>query len=118
MKMVRDRIAQWKPRGNSVAYHFHAIRILDKSRVLLQGVYRLPNKVIVDIYKPYYADIILSVSRLAMIGVEIRAQAKEPKFRDWAMELKANAIGTVKLAIRKVLRPQWSVNGRTIVKIK
>ncbi len=115
-------LAPWNatrfPLGNAVAYHFHAIRILDKNRVLLQGIYRLPHTVTKDIYKPYYADIILSISRLAIIGFEIRAQAKEPKFLDWAMELKTNVIGTVKLAIKKVLRPQWSVSGRTIVKIK
>jgi hypothetical protein len=115
-------LAPWNatrfPLGNSVAYHFHAIRILDKSRVLLQGIYRLPHTVIKDIYKPYYADIISSISRLAIIGFEIRAQAKEPKFRDWLLELRNKTIGKVVLVKQKVLRPQWSVNGRTIVKIQ
>jgi len=115
-------LAPWNatrfPLGNSVAYHFHGLRLTDKDRVLLQGVYRLPARVIEDVYKPYYKDISVSILRLSMIGFEIRPQAKAPKFRGWVRNLLGRLYRKVGLTITWLLRSRWSVSGGAIDRLK
>lgn len=115
-------LAPWNatrfPLGSSVAYHFHGLRLTDKDRVLLQGVYRLPARLIEDVYKPYYKDIGAAVSRLALSGFEIRPQAKAPKFRHWVRNLLGRLYRKIGSAITWLRRSRWSTVGRTVDRLK
>ncbi len=72
-------LAPWNvtrfPYGNSVFFHFHGLRIVDKNNINI-GAYNLPKVVYKFIYGPYFDDIRTAIKCLGECGVAIKSQAK------------------------------------------
>lgn len=72
-------LAPWNvtrfPYGNSVFFHFHGLRIVDKNNINI-GAYNLPKVVLKYIYGPYLEDIRTAIKCLGEYGVTIKSQAK------------------------------------------
>lgn len=72
-------LAPWNvtrfPYGNSVFFHFHGLRIVDKKNINL-GAYSLPKVVLQFIYSPYLDDIKTAIKCLVECGITIKSQAK------------------------------------------
>lgn len=70
--------------ADALVYHFHGLRTMDRERVRL-GHYRIPERTIDVIYRPYLADLSAGLAVLREIGVEPPIQAPP---RGWWPELK------------------------------
>ena len=70
-------LAPWNatrfPYGNSVAWHFHGLKIVSQKKVLLSS-YPLPNVLIRYVYQPYLMDMRSSINALKMIDFPIIMQ--------------------------------------------
>jgi hypothetical protein len=73
-------LAPWSatrfPYGNSVFYHFQGLRIVSKKFINL-GPYAIPPPLYIYVYKPYFQDLKLAISRIEDQGGELIAQAKK-----------------------------------------
>jgi hypothetical protein len=70
-------LAPWNatrfPYGNSVAWHFHGLKIVSPKKVFL-GSYPLPNVLIRNVYHPYLMDMRSSINTLKMIDFPMITQ--------------------------------------------
>jgi len=70
-------LAPWNatrfPYGNSVAWHFHGLKIVSPKKVFLSS-YPLPNELIRYVYRPYLMDLRSSINRLKSIAFPIIMQ--------------------------------------------
>jgi hypothetical protein len=66
----------------AVLYHFHRLRLASTERAYV-GTYRIPQKTVKLLYRPYLADIRESNDELANIGIPLKAQI-EP-LTGWAL---------------------------------
>ena len=71
---------------SAVLYHFHRLRLATSHRAFV-GTYRIPQKTIRTLYRPYLTDVRDSLAELERIGVPFKAQVKSltgwPLAKDW-----------------------------------
>jgi len=71
------------PYGQGVAYHFHGLRLVEGSNVLLAPNYPLPKVLIDNVYKFYLQDFAAAVQSLKQIGYDVRIQGSRPGILSW-----------------------------------
>ncbi len=98
-------LAPWNatrfPYGNAVFWHFHALRILDRSRQSLIanfGPYPLPRKTREHVYAPYLLDLRMALDRMVCCGVMVRTQAKR------------TLVDQAKAMLRGIYDQAWRIN--------
>jgi hypothetical protein len=73
-------LAPWNatrfPYGNSVFFHFHGLRIIDRNK-LTYGAYKLPLNLLKYVYRPYLVDLKMGLNSMQTHGVRVKKQAKE-----------------------------------------
>jgi hypothetical protein len=71
------------PYGRSIFYHFHGLRILNRSEVEI-GFYKLPKCVIKNIYTPYLMDLKNAVKIIETAGIKLKPQSvKQATLKKW-----------------------------------
>jgi hypothetical protein len=65
------------PYSSSVFYHFHGLRIISDSRVVLSP-YVLPEPLMRHVYKPYLRELREVLATLASCGLPLQPQARPP----------------------------------------
>lgn len=69
------------PYSRAVAYHFHGLRLIDGSRVLLAPNYSLPKAVVENVYRVYLEDFAYAIQNLRGNNFEVRVQAAKPSVK-------------------------------------
>lgn len=64
--------------GQSVCYHFHGLRLLNKDRLLLAPSYPLPKPLLRYVYQPYIKDFKAALIELRGVGWMAKVQASDP----------------------------------------
>lgn len=59
---------------NGVAYHFHGLRILNKTHYVVKSFYSISGEYEQKIYKPYLIDLSDSIKDMKNIGLELKSQ--------------------------------------------
>ena len=81
LKGVEKTQAPWNAvdfdAADAVMYHFHRLRLVSESRAFM-GTYRIPNKTIAMLYRPYLADIKSATGDLAELGLDFKPQIQSP----------------------------------------
>jgi len=71
------------PYGQGVAYHFHGLRLVERSKVLLAPNCPLPKVLIDNVYKLYLYDFATAVQSLKQINYDVRIQSSRPGIFSW-----------------------------------
>jgi hypothetical protein len=85
-------------------FHFHGLRLLKGSRVLLVGHYRIPRSTSRIVYQPYLQDLAGAVALLRQAGFEPRAQVAGAV---WLVRLRVMAL-RLRHRARETMRPDFS----------
>lgn len=99
-------LAPWNasrfPYGNSVAYHFHGLKIATRTKIVhTSSIFDIPYLVQQEIYNPYIQDIGNSIRALENIGVTVKTRPHS---------IFAPALNHIKHSIKKTISKYYPVS--------
>jgi hypothetical protein len=92
------------PIGSAVAFHFHGVRFLSESRLLMWSGYTIPPATRDVAYKPYVLELKRAVTTLREIGIRLVAQRSKRSLRHNLRALKQSLLRHLwRLQLRKTI---------------